>query len=208
MSFARPWVALLVLSIGVGVPAERGGDSHLRPGHALARKVKLEGVGNLAEVTPTLYRGSQPTDAGFKALAQMGVEIVVDLRGSKRDDEAREVERLGMKYIAIPWHCPFPRDEVFARFLKVIKENPGKKVFVHCRLGDDRGGMMIAAYRMAIEGWTAQEAMSEMQAFGFVRSHHFICPGLASYEKHFPEHLRKNPVFEGLKGGEKKDKSK
>jgi protein tyrosine/serine phosphatase len=169
--------------------------------------VTLDGVGNLAEVTPHLYRGSQPTEAGFKALAQMGVEIVVNLRGSKRDDEAREVERLGMKYISIPWHCPLPRDEVFARFLKIIKENPGKAVFVHCRLGDDRGGMMIASYRMASEGWTAQEAMKEMQAFGFTRSHHFICPGLASYEKHFPEHLRKNPLFEGLKG-EKKYESK
>jgi hypothetical protein len=38
-----------------------------------------------------------------------------------------------------------------------------------------------------------------MREFGFNRAHHFICPGLASYEKEFPEHLRRNPVFGGLR---------
>jgi hypothetical protein len=59
--------------------------------------------------------------------------------------------------------------------------------------------MMIAAYRMAAQGWTAEEAMHEMQQFGFSTVHHWICPGLASYEKSFPEHLRNNPAFEGLR---------
>jgi hypothetical protein len=40
--------------------------------------------------------------------------------------------------------------------------------------------------------------MNEMKAFGFTTSHHFICPGLASYEKHFPERLQENSEFEGL----------
>lgn len=154
-----------------------------------------------------LYRGAQPSPAGFGALAKMGIDIVVDLRGSKRERERREVTRLGMKYVAIPWHCPFPRDEVFARFLRLIKANPGKKVFVHCRIGDDRSGMMIAAYRMGLEGWSAHEARKEMEQFGFTKSHHFICPGLARYEKHFPEHLRTNPIFDGLNSGVEKDPS-
>jgi protein tyrosine/serine phosphatase len=100
-----------------------------------------------------------------------------------------------MKYVAIPWHCPWPRDKVFAKFLKVVHDNKGKKIFVHCRLGDDRTGMMIAAYRMAEERWTADEAMNEMKSFGFTQSHHLICPSLASYEKHFPEHLKDAPEF-------------
>jgi protein-tyrosine phosphatase len=106
---------------------------------------------------------------------------------------------LGMKYVAIPWHCPFPHDDTFAKFLKLIKENPKKKIFVHCRLGDDRTGMMVAAYRMADEGWTAEEAMREMQKFGFNRAHHFICPRLDSYERSFPERLRHNSAFKGLR---------
>ena len=165
----------------------------------MAGKTLLKGVGDFAEVTPTLYRGSQPTHEGFKELAKMGIQIVVDIRGTKRDSEGKEVRKLGMQYVSIPWHCPFPRDEVFARFLKLLRDNPGKKVFVHCRLGDDRDGMMIASYRMAVEAWSAEEAMKEMQTFGFTRAHHFICPGLARYEKHFPEHLKKNPIFKELR---------
>ncbi|MGA8437448.1 MAG: dual specificity protein phosphatase family protein [Candidatus Sulfotelmatobacter sp.] len=109
---------------------------------------------------------------------------------STHDDsktEKREAESLGMQYVAIPWHCPLPKDEVFAKFLEVLKGSSGKKVFVHCRLGDDRTRMMIAAYRMAEEGWSADEAMNEMRTFGFTWTHHLICPGLANYEKHFPQ---------------------
>jgi protein-tyrosine phosphatase len=77
----------------------------------------------------------------------------------------------------------------------VVHENKGKKIFVHCRLGDDRTGMMVAAYRMAEEGWTADEAMNEMRSFGFTKSHHLICPGLARYEKSFPKRLKNDPAF-------------
>jgi len=55
---------------------------------------------------------------------------------------------------------------------------------------------------MAIEGWSAEEAMKEMQTFGFTRAHYFICPGLARYEKHFPEPLQKNPIFKELRAKE------
>jgi len=37
-----------------------------------------------------------------------------------------------------------------------------EKVFVHCRFGDDRTGVFVAAYRMAFDGWPAQQAMEEM----------------------------------------------
>lgn len=165
---------------------------------AIGRKLEEKGVPNFGEVTPTLYRGGLLSSTGLKALAKMGVNIVVDTHADSIS-EKKEVESLGMKYVAIPWHCPWPRDEVFAKFLQVLHENKGKKVFVHCRLGDDRTGMMVAAYRMAEEGWSADEAMNEMRTFGFTRAHHFICPGLASYEKHFPERLKASPAFEGVR---------
>jgi tyrosine-protein phosphatase SIW14 len=160
--------------------------------HSPGQKLKLEGVGNFGEVTPMLYRGGQPSREGFEALAKMGVKIVVDGRLSGHDNERKEVESAGMQYVSIPWHCLFPKDEVLARFLAVLHDNPGKKVFVHCRYGDDRTGMMVAAYRMSVEGWTAEEARREMDQFGFKP---VVCPSLLTYEKHFPEKLRNNPVF-------------
>jgi protein tyrosine phosphatase (PTP) superfamily phosphohydrolase (DUF442 family) len=165
---------------------------------SFAHRLSIDGVPNAGEVTTKLYRGGQPTVQGFETLARMGINIVVDLRGSRQGERER-VNQLGMQYVPIPWHCPFPRDDAFARFLALLRQNPGKKVFVHCRLGDDRAGMTIAAYRMAEEGWTAREAMKEMEAYGFTSSHHFICPGLASYEASFPRRFSTHPAFRTLR---------
>jgi tyrosine-protein phosphatase SIW14 len=162
-----------------------------------ARHMKAEGVPNFGEVTPTLYRGGQPTREGFETLAHMGITIVVDTGRSKRDEAI--VNHLGMQYVSLPWYCPFPKDKVFARFIEVTKENAHKRIFVHCRLGDDRTGMMIAAYRMAVQHWTAKEAMNEMHEFGYRNIHPLMCPGLGSYEKGFPRRLREDPVFENLR---------
>jgi len=166
--------------------------------HSLGRRLTIEGVPNAGQVTGNLYRGGQPTGTGFDALASMGINIVVDLRGA-REGESEQVAKLGMRYVSIPWHCPFPKDETFARFLILLQQNPGKKVFVHCRLGDDRTGMMVAAYRMAEQKWTATEAMKEMEAFGFSTPHHLICPSLSSYEESFPQRFKSDPAFDGLR---------
>ena len=161
----------------------------------IGRRLNEKGVPNFGEVTPTLYRGGLLNGEGIKALKKLGINLVVDTHANDESEE-RDVQKLGMKYVAIPWHCPWPHDEVFAKFLKVVHDNKGKKIFVHCRLGDDRTGMMVAAYRMAEQGWTADEAMTEMRSFGFTRAHHFICPSLARYEKEFPGRLKNNPAFE------------
>jgi protein tyrosine phosphatase (PTP) superfamily phosphohydrolase (DUF442 family) len=166
------------------------------------------GLPNFAEVSPNLFRGGQPGVDGLEALKKMGVGIIVDMRGSKSPHEEIAVRKLGMQYLAIPWHCPFPSDAIFARFLRVIHDNPKKKIFVHCRLGDDRTGMAIAAYRMAEEGWSAEEALDEMEEFGFTGPHHVICPTLQLYERHFPEHFKNNPIFEGLQVQSEKAKKK
>jgi len=159
---------------------------------------KAQGIVNFGEVTPNLYRGGLPSAVGLQSLKQLGVSVVVDMRGSANKVEERSVTGLGMQYVSIPSHCPFPSDKPWARFLSVIRENRGKKVFVHCRLGDDRTGMAVAAHRMAEEEWSPEEAMNEMRAFGFTGVHHFICMGMAHYEKTFPKHLKTGPGFKEL----------
>lgn len=189
---------LLTIALAGATPPELVTSSG-HSGRTYGEKRIVKGISDFGEVTPRLFRGGQPNHVGFRTLSRMGIGIVVDTRGNRTKTEGKEVRRLGMRYVAIPWHCPFPHDETFAKFLRLLRENPGKKVFVHCRLGDDRTGMMIAAYRIADDGWTADEAMREMRKFGFTETHHFICPTLAEYEEHFPEHLKTNPVFRGVR---------
>jgi tyrosine-protein phosphatase SIW14 len=191
-------VLLLAITMCTGQEPQQGHSSLSHPAQPFGQKRKIKGIGNFGEVTPTLFRGAQPTHEGFEALAKMGVDIVVDAR-HQTVSEGKEVGKLGMQYVAIPWHCPAPNDDVFVRFLQVVRENPNKKIFVHCRLGEDRTGMMVAAYRMAQHGWPADEAMQEMHLFGFSSFHHVLCPGLASYERSFPERLKSSPAFEGLR---------
>jgi tyrosine-protein phosphatase SIW14 len=177
-------------------------DASSPPGvqRKMARKLIVRGLPNLGEVTPTLYRGSQPTKKGFKQLAKMHIAIVVDLRGNRKG-ERDTVRKLGMQYVPIPWFCMRPKDVVIAQFLKLLRENPNKKIFVHCNTGIDRTGMMVAAYRMAEEGWTADEAMKEMKAFGFSPFHEIICLGLSSYEERFPQEFASDPAFQSLRTG-------
>jgi hypothetical protein len=104
-----------------------------------------------------------------------------------------------MRYVALPWRCFRPRDEHFAQFLTLLRVNPGKKVFVHCRVGDDRTGMDIAAYRMAEQGWSPGEAKKEMGAYGVNWFHRMICPGLSSYLEKFPERFKTGTAFQGLR---------
>jgi len=173
--------------------------------HAIAQKIRVHGVENFGEVTPRLYRGAQPTPKGFKNLSKMGIGIVVDLRdGDDHAREEKEVTAAGMKFVAIPWHCTSPKDDYFAKFLTVLRDNPDKKVFVHCYVGVDRTGMMIASYRMAEQGWQAEEALREMKAFGFSRFHELICYGLGSYEHRFPSVVSSSPAFQTWRVAEEK----
>ena len=160
---------------------------------------------NFGEVTPNLFRGGQPAVDGFKTLKEMGIVIVVDMRGGSNEQEKDAVTKLGMQYISIPWHCTFPSDEPMARFLKLIEDNRDKKVFVHCRLGADRTGMAVAAYRMASEGWSAGEALNEMAKFGFDWEHHMFCPTLERFEKSFPQRLSKDEAFKEFRRAKEKD---
>ena len=196
-------VVLAVAALGFAGLGQEG-DVAPRAAHSTAtgRRLAIEGVPNAGEVTPNLYRGGVPSNDGLQRLGKMGINIVVDLRGNSAR-ERKEATALGMQYVPLPWHCPFPRDATFARFLKLLRENPGKKTFVHCRLGDDRVGMMIAAYRMAEQSWTPKQAMKEMEAYGFAFSHRWICPGLASSEASFPKRFQTDPVFDSLRRDEK-----
>jgi tyrosine-protein phosphatase SIW14 len=168
------------------------------PGHMIPQRQKVAGLQGFGEITPTLFRGGRPTQEGFACLAKMGVSIVISEEG-KYKDLRKPVERLGMQYVSIAWECSFPRDHTFAKFLQLLRDNPGKKVFVYCHYGDDRTGMMVAAYRMAEQGWSAEEAKEEMKAFGFDFFHRRICMGLSKYEEEFPRAWKDHAAFEKLR---------
>ena len=40
-------------------------------------------------------------------------------------------------------------------------------MLVHCNLGSDRTGTMCAVYRIAVQGWSKEDAVEEMTRGGF-----------------------------------------
>ncbi len=156
---------------------------------------KLEGLPNWGRITDTLYRGGQPASAGFKALQQMGVGIVVNFRDERGEiaSEQRETESLGIKYVSIPWSGRSePSDTQVVQFLDLVRANPQAKIFVHCKRGADRTGVMIAAYRIAVQHESVSEAVAEMRQFHY---DHFWLPQLESYVMTLPNSLHSNPLF-------------
>jgi tyrosine-protein phosphatase SIW14 len=158
-------------------------------------KEELRALPNFGRVTETLYRGGQPTSDGFNKLQSMGAGIIVNLRDDRAEmaSEKREVETLGMKYVGIPWSAADkPRNAQIVEFLNLVRANPNTKIFVHCRRGADRTGVMIAAYRIAVEHRPAAEAVSEMHRYHY---DWVFRPQLKRYIESLPGLLQKDPQF-------------
>ncbi|MCA1631688.1 MAG: tyrosine-protein phosphatase [Acidobacteria bacterium] len=124
---------------------------------------------NFHEVSASLFRGGQPGPGGLRKLAARGVKTVINLRGDDKlmIDEEREVKSLGMRYFNLPLSLGGrPTRGQIARALALIDAPENQPVFVHCRKGADRTGVVVAAYRITHDHWTGEEAQREADKYG------------------------------------------
>lgn len=161
---------------------------------AAAERMSVAGIKDFGKVNDYLYRGAQPKDDSLAHLKGMGVDTIVDLRGVLHEavnKERRQAQALGMQFVNLPGNgWSNPPDEQIAKFFALIQKRPRRKIFIHCWLGGDRSGVFIAAYRIAFEGWTAEQAVDEMREFHYLEFWH---PGMRRYVKEFPERLAHSP---------------
>jgi tyrosine-protein phosphatase SIW14 len=160
-----------------------------------AQKIPLAGVPNAGKINDFLLRGAQPSNRGLAELKKLGVTTVVNLRGWGREvkSERKQAESLGLRYLNIPvggWSPP--TNGQVAQFLALLRSSPGQKIFVHCKYGEDRTGVMMAAYRIAENHWTAEQAIQEMDSFGF---HYHWHPSMLSFVRKFPTNYASDPAF-------------
>jgi len=125
---------------------------------------------NFRKVDDHVYRGAQPTDAGFQELARLGIKTVIDLREigeHSQADEQRVVTGLGMRYVSIPMHgLSTPKDDLVAKVQEIFNDSASGPVFVHCKRGADRTGMVVAVYRISHDQWDNKKALSEAKSYG------------------------------------------
>ncbi len=130
-----------------------------------AAPMQVAGLPNLHKVSDSLYRGAQPTPAGIKELQKLGVRTIVNLREPEADRAG--LTGTGLAYECIPMTAFRPKDDDVVRFLQLATAGGCGPIFVHCKRGADRTGMMCAIYRIAVQGWTKDQALTEMTQGGF-----------------------------------------
>lgn len=123
-----------------------------------------------------LWRGARPDPQAAAALVDRGVGTVVSLEWLHDDRNAFEAAQIAspetrtIAYFQIrDWEplvifAPGVVDDHVAHFLAVARTQP-KPVYVHCRSGQNRTGVMVAAYQI-FNGADIEETVAEMQKYG------------------------------------------
>ena len=143
---------------------------------AVARHVK-----NLYRVDEGLYRSAQPDAAGMRELESLGIKTVLDLRLAHSDQHLMRGTSLRAK--TVPMAPSAISSRQLRKAVRLIRESE-KPVLVHCLHGADRTGAVIAAYRIAEQGWSREEAVREMRRGGY--GHHYLMfPNIREILLHF-----------------------
>jgi protein tyrosine phosphatase (PTP) superfamily phosphohydrolase (DUF442 family) len=162
-------VLVLFLCAGTALAADAS-----VPAGALARPaewaVAVAGtsVGNLYRIEDGFYRGAQPTAAGFRELAGLGVKTVLDLAGG--DGDGGFVSDGSLKLVHLPMHAWSLRDDRVLEALRVMTDPANRPIMIHCQHGADRTGALVALYRVVVQGWTKERAVEEMNRGGYHHS--------------------------------------
>ena len=150
-------------------------DAPARPANWATAVAGVEGLGNLFQVSPELYRSRQPSaDALKNILAQhpfaqgaQPIRTVIALRVSDGGDGAVFGKSDAVHYEWLKFSPFRPTDEDVLKFLRIVTDKASQPVLVHCAQGSDRTGMMVAIYRIVVQGWSKDDALKEMIDGGY-----------------------------------------
>lgn len=134
---------------------------------------------NFHLVEDGIYRGARPELAGLQWLASQGIKTVINLEDDSDDVQAEvaQAKTLGIEEITIPMSGFFaPTDDDVADAM--IELNRIHPVFIHCQHGKDRTGLVIALYRVKVDGWDPEKAFKEWIDLGhsellFLMDHYY-----------------------------------
>jgi protein tyrosine/serine phosphatase len=137
------------------------------PPLAALAELEVAGPPRFHQLAPGVYRGGQPTERDLLLLRSLGVHTVVNLRrGSSVAIERAAAERLGMRFVHVPWAgASTPPEAELRQIIDVMREGG---VYVHCKHGRDRTSLVAATYRVWVDGWPAERAWrEEAERYGF-----------------------------------------
>ncbi|MBI4423694.1 MAG: tyrosine-protein phosphatase [Elusimicrobia bacterium] len=126
----------------------------------------LEALPNFGQVSAEVFRSGQPNREGLREIRARGARSVLVLRAKVSPEESGEISRLGMSLAHVPMTGIFsPSFESVDHALAALAAPARQPVLVHCRYGKDRTGVVVAAYRVAIQGRPVAEAAAEARRY-------------------------------------------
>jgi protein tyrosine phosphatase (PTP) superfamily phosphohydrolase (DUF442 family) len=128
-------------------------------------------IKNFGQMDDRFFRGAQPKEKDYKALAELGIKTIIDLREDPEEYSKSAVESAGMTYVNIPMIAKkYPTPEATATFLKTVNDPATGKFYVHCAGGRHRTGAMGAVYRFNFYNWNFDQVYKEMKQYDFYTS--------------------------------------
>jgi len=128
-------------------------------------------IKNFGQMDERFYRGAQPKQEDYPALAALGIRTIVDLRDDPTSYEKSASEAAGMRYVNIPMNDKsYPKEEQIQAFLKLVDDPNTGKFYVHCAGGRHRTGVMGAVYRFNHYKWNYDQVYAEMKDYDFYTS--------------------------------------
>lgn len=130
-------------------------------------------IPNLQEIAPGVFRGGRPSKRDLRWLQrEKGLKTIVNLenRRSPVERERKWAADLGIEYIESPMHWDRePSDEQVDAIHDLMNDPANHPIFIHCKHGQDRTGIVMALYRVFYQNWTPEAAYDEMVDIGFRR---------------------------------------
>jgi protein tyrosine phosphatase (PTP) superfamily phosphohydrolase (DUF442 family) len=122
-------------------------------------------ITDFLQLTPALATAGQPSLAELAELQQAGYEVVINLATPASPnavpDEAAQVQRMGMEYIAVPVVWENPTAQNLADFFTAMNQAQQKKVFVHCAR-NMRVSAFMYLYRVLVLKWSDEQAAPDL----------------------------------------------
>src|SRR5579859_7771963 len=125
----------------------------------------------LYEMSGSLSRGSRPSAARLGLLAREGYGATVNLCAEMDGGDAPEIEKAGLSGSLRTLHIPItdgtpPELDQVMDLLRYLADPETGRVYLHCEAGKARTGVMAACCRMALMGWSLDDALLEAKNFG------------------------------------------
>ncbi|WP_010168592.1 dual specificity protein phosphatase family protein [Pseudomonas sp. PAMC 25886] len=126
---------------------------------------------NLYQMSPTLYRSALPDSSAVPVLEKLKIGTVINFLP---ESDGKWLKSTGIKQVQLTYRTNHVDDSDVLAALRAIQDAEGNgPVLMHCKHGSDRTGLMAAMYRVVVQGWSKEEALSEMTLGGFGASSGF-----------------------------------